>query len=652
MAALTSLFALITFMICAAYIEPFTNRRNKNTTSVHRQDGNDCATVERQNVAAHLLINIASTMVLGMSNTYQQLASALTIDDVRSALEKKGDARFGTNSPFSINNRKKGKLSSWLAWLLLIATSLPVHFLANSLYGLSTEIRPPHNVRYNATDIVYGNSSLDYRTTSTPDDLSCWTAFRAGVYLFPQDVEEFKHTKYGSPYTYRSDSLGSYDSIRVDVARNCTQYQNQTSDLAIPSSERRSDDSSSGYYYAIGECRNSYNVSCIFEDGRPPPCRLNARLQAAIILAGCLSIKAIYMIIVNIRARHRQKSYILTYGDAIMASVLEPALQVHGECLVNTEEGHRYLTTHTCHKHCRDSEPSPTGDDIGHCQTCKKHNSHNKAADLPHPAIAIKFKKSLLACLGGTATTQFITLLFSSMAFLGGTITLALFMISTAVGFQQSCANPRPGMDLPCGTMGARQYTESMYGAWGGYGGNAAMAALDLDSLASEQISFWIANGAQLLLSMLYLLLIYNFTLISMEREWGKYELKRKKLRCTLVRGQGFTQSYLLQLPKRVLLPSMGLMTLMHWLLAQSISTEEMTWVDPVAQSEHSQYIVGGPPLPSQAFPIFEGPYRQLTGADRLRSLPDLPSYHRHGRNDHHLLVGLCTSTLRPPYRV
>ena len=79
----------------------------------------------------HLLINIASTMVLGMSNTYQQLASALDVTDIRWALEKKGDARVGTNSPFSINRKRTGKLKSWLAWFLLIITSLVghLHFL-------------------------------------------------------------------------------------------------------------------------------------------------------------------------------------------------------------------------------------------------------------------------------------------------------------------------------------------------------------------------------------------------------------------------------------------------------------------------------------------------------------------------------------------
>lgn len=70
------------------------------------------------------LINVAATMILGMSNTYQQLLTALKVDDLKHALYKYGDARVGTNSPFSINHKRKGRLKAWLAWILLICTSM------------------------------------------------------------------------------------------------------------------------------------------------------------------------------------------------------------------------------------------------------------------------------------------------------------------------------------------------------------------------------------------------------------------------------------------------------------------------------------------------------------------------------------------------
>lgn len=74
--------------------------------------------------AIHLFINIAATMVLGCSNTYQQLVTALKVDEIRWVLQKRGDSKVGTNSPWSINHKRKGKTVAWLAWLLLILTSV------------------------------------------------------------------------------------------------------------------------------------------------------------------------------------------------------------------------------------------------------------------------------------------------------------------------------------------------------------------------------------------------------------------------------------------------------------------------------------------------------------------------------------------------
>jgi hypothetical protein len=95
-------------------------------------------------------------------------------------------------------------------------------------------------------------------------------------------------------------------------------------------------------------------------------------------------------------------------------------------------------------------------------------------------------------------------------------------------------------------------------GGWGGFKQSAVIALLKPDAMASEIQSYLIANGAQVVCSMLYLLLIYNITLVSMERDWGMLETARARIRCTLHKGKGFYQSYLLQLPKRILFPVIG----------------------------------------------------------------------------------------------
>lgn len=62
------------------------------------------------------------------------------------------------------------------------------------------------------------------------------------------------------------------------------------------------------------------------------------------------------------------------------------------------------------------------GDSIGHCQKCDKFNTRDMAADLPHPSIAIKYKRSLLSNLGSVAITQMIVLMLCSMALVGTSI--------------------------------------------------------------------------------------------------------------------------------------------------------------------------------------------------------------------------------------
>lgn len=344
--------------------------------------------------------------------------------------------------------------------------------------------------------------------------------------------------------------------------------------------------------YSIGNCTLGAHVSCTLGEELPKQCRENVRMQAAFILAGCLFIKAVYMIALNYRSRTRTKYHCLTFGDVIVASVLDPDLKVKNECLLNSGDGYRHEVTHTCHKHCKDPIPSTSGDDIGHCQKCKKFNEINMSADLPHPSITIKYKKSLLSNLGSTAISQMLILMFTSLAMLGASIFLIISMAFTAQEWHRYCDNQTYAYRQNLCDEGLSSTMKRSFGTWGGFSSSAALAALPPDSLGSEFLAFAISNGAQFLYSLLYLLLIYNLSLISMEHEWGAWETKRKRPRCTIVSGRPFEQSYFLQLPWRVLTPLMIYASLMHWLLGQAISTTETIYTDHVHGIEHSIYFV------------------------------------------------------------
>jgi hypothetical protein len=316
-------------------------------------------------------------------------------------------------------------------------------------------------------------------------------------------------------------------------------------------------------------------------------------MQAAFILTGCLFIKSAYMIGLNFRARRCTKDHCLTFGDVIVASVIDPDLKVKNECMLNSGDGYREKVTHTCHKHCRDPVPSATGDSIGHCQKCKRFNDIDMSADLPHPSIAIKYKRSLLSNLGSTAITQMMILMFTSLIMVGVSLALIVFMSFDVQDFNYSCKEGNfYAYNAEMCEEGLSKYLKQTYGTWGGFSSSATLASLSPDSLGSEFSAFAISNGAQFLYSLLYLLLIYNLSLISMEHEWGQWELKRRRPRCTIVSGRQFEQSYFLALPSKVLLPMMGYAALMHWLLGQAISTTETIYTDDANGIEHSMYFV------------------------------------------------------------
>jgi len=182
MAAMMSALAVAMVILVACYAKHIINRANLHTSSVGGKT-ESCKKVTYTNTALLLVINVCATMVLGMSNTYQQLVTSLKISDLKYSLSKFGDSRVGTNSPLNIQHKEKGRKRAWAAWFLLILTSMPVHFLANSLIGPSytqelptiVEFKPLASVKYDSisyADREGGDTVQD--TASFP----CWSAFR------------------------------------------------------------------------------------------------------------------------------------------------------------------------------------------------------------------------------------------------------------------------------------------------------------------------------------------------------------------------------------------------------------------------------------------------------------------------------------------
>ncbi|KAF2637405.1 hypothetical protein P280DRAFT_406770 [Massarina eburnea CBS 473.64] len=301
------------------------------------------------------------------------------------------------------------------------------------------------------------------------------------------------------------------------------------------------------------------------------------------------------MIAVNISARGHLKRQLLTFGDVIVASASHPELRIQGECMVNANESYRRHNTHTCHKHCKSKEDSMTGDEIGHCQKCKKFNSTNKLPNAPQPTFATKIKKSLISNLGNTALTQMLIMMFVSTVLVAASIGLAIMLGTNAQIEKKACHNTENYnyYDVNCNISATQRFQEDS-GGWGSFNHTVQLTSLPPDLLKNELVSFCISNGAQFIYSLLYVLMIYNLTLVTQEYRWGKLEHKRKRLRCTMVKGDNFEQCYLLQLPKKILIPVMVYSVLTHWVLGEALQTQECIWSDinPGRRIEHSIYTI------------------------------------------------------------
>ena len=246
------------------------------------------------------------------------------------------------------------------------------------------------------------------------------------MYTFKGDDFHIKHNRKYLALTAASLNI-------IYLTPQCLQYVNTTTlsnfysnlyknemfqDNLFPD-EASQDEIDNPESFGVEDCQLGRDVICRMNDSATETCRINIRMSAAITLAICLMIKTTCMIILNVKSRRKIKISCLTFGDVIAASAFDVDLRIRNECLLNADEGNRHRVEHTCHKHCKETKLSRTGDNVDHCQKCKKFNIVNKAFNLSHPCIAIKCKKSLLLNLGFTALLQMIILIFCALSMLG-----------------------------------------------------------------------------------------------------------------------------------------------------------------------------------------------------------------------------------------
>ena len=96
-----------------------------------------CSLVKRLDVVAHIFINILSTLLLGASNLCMQLMAAPTRKEVDKAHSSQKWLDIGVPS---FRNLSRIRRSRVVMWVFLVVSSLPLHFIYNSVMSTSLPI--------------------------------------------------------------------------------------------------------------------------------------------------------------------------------------------------------------------------------------------------------------------------------------------------------------------------------------------------------------------------------------------------------------------------------------------------------------------------------------------------------------------------------
>ncbi len=117
---------LVTLIVLMAKFKP-----NRGVVSMFE---GDCSLVKRIDLVAHVFINILSTALLGASNLCMQLLAAPTRKEVDDAHRERRWLDIGVPS---IRNLRVIGRSRLVMWIALGCSSIPVHFIYNSVMSAS-----------------------------------------------------------------------------------------------------------------------------------------------------------------------------------------------------------------------------------------------------------------------------------------------------------------------------------------------------------------------------------------------------------------------------------------------------------------------------------------------------------------------------------
>ncbi|KAK3360958.1 hypothetical protein B0T24DRAFT_643184 [Lasiosphaeria ovina] len=530
-----------------------------------------CDKAKNINTALHVLINVLSSLLLGASNYGMQCLSAPTRTEVDRAHARGASLEIGIPSTRNIGSISSKRL---LLWLLLALSSLPLHFLYNSVVFSSLSAR---NYRVLAADESFTSADYAFEADGRYDNMDNYIIGGGGFYKFnaTRDVVDFELRSlqrlaatgglqnltngecidaYGTPFlTSRSDvvvvvgqlgddnpSLAGYDATMPPLMTPCQAGVNADDDnhhafswmcprdtCRLPCSDQLRSFRTNAASWEL-PMAGSHLVTYCLSKTEEEHCRLNFSVLFAAIVVAANALKATVLVFTLLNPPDEP---LLVLGDAISSFLVRP-------------------------------DPYTTGMSLATSRTARPSWRRTLLAPTLWNPVRKRWRSA-------ARLSQWIV---NMALYLGGITTISVYLFY-AIKSMSGATDLGSLWDLGFGTTSEKTLVSFQDQPQAG-------------SLGSMVV---LANTPHVIFSLLYFRYNSMFTRMLAAREWSSFGVKRKPLRVSAAPAGAQRARYFLQLPYRFGVPLIGFSVVVHWLMSQSIF---VVAVENLDQSSPSWYMI------------------------------------------------------------
>ncbi|KAF2122107.1 hypothetical protein BDV96DRAFT_137243 [Lophiotrema nucula] len=469
----------------------------------------NCTTAGRWTMVTHLLINLLSSLLLGASNYCMQRLVAPTRREIDIAHARKKWLDIGLPSLRNLSSISKSRV---IIWVLLAMSSIPLHFLYNSVVFETIAANEVYFLQVHPAFFTDKQSwsydaSLDYPPTNESNATypvlnSTWNNYVTriqeslldGKYLDPTQFENITSDECVSRYS--SSFITSGNGFAVPVQSEQLEDNINATKSLSPWLPIDRESSITGLHHAEFAYCLSQKV--------PPKCQVQMSQTILFIVIACNIVKFGLMFII---LWHMNYDTVVTVGDAIKSFLQIPDQTTENICLMSKRTVDQLWQ-------------GPKADSSQRFQPRRREPWY-------YACSKRRWWISYFLYFGAIATAA--TLLIVSH-FKGG---------------------------LAHNNFGTADTNSIIY--------------IHLPYAATSILPHvLLANFPQVTVSFLYLTYNAIFTAMLANREWSRYAIKRAPLRVTIP-SAGQRSTYFLQLPYTFSVPLLLASVLLHWFISQAL---------------------------------------------------------------------------------